>query len=1061
MKRLGLLTWLLLTVGYALAAEVTEQDARREAETFLRQRGRMPQAAPMRLAAKARRNRAAATDEACSYYVFNVGSNNGFVVVSGDDRTDAILGYADSGMIDLDRMPDALKAWLEGYADQMAWLDEHPHATKQQVRRASRSAIAPLITTRWNQGAPYNLYCPVFPEGDANAGKQCAAGCVATSMAQLMYYHQWPKTATPDLPGYKTRNGKFTLDALSGVAFQWAKMQKTYVSSADLDIPANAAVAQLMQYCGWALQMNYNTSSSAYNVSVAEALKQYFDYDNAVEWKQRAHYSYTDWLNIIYDELAARRPVVYGGQSAGGGHSFICDGYDTDDFFHFNWGWGGSSDGYFRLSLLNPWEQGIGGSSTNDGFNYDQDIIVNIKRRESGSAEFGLVLEGLQFTGDDTSSTQVVSRTATEAAFENISLLMSLCNYNFEKTQWDYQLQLVDGDGVVKHIFFSGEDEALNFNTAKTITTTTAIIPADVPDGHYSVVLKSRPHGESYWAEGYSVGIYGMQADISGNTLTLTTKRINHATATNPTCSDITVNTATPTKGYEVSLTAHLEGGALPYNERIMLQIDGANVMGRHVDLAAGAAVDVNFTYVPKTAGTNKVEIWTKSTLLKAQDIAVAESDATDNLTLTFTPTITNLSVDKLYGNAVRLTLKVANESKENSYVGQVNCSLRKYKSSADEIQDYAEATVQRRKVAIDKGSSTNLNFDYDDLDPDGFYRMRITYVKDGATVDGVMTGVYGMGEGYAVYNADGTSTIQPLSGTVDAGSSACLDLRAVKTPSTLSITTSTNPNCLYLLSAGAEAPSSLEGKNVVNGETAETISISDGSDFYSPIDFTAESVSYSRTFTKAADGTNGWDAIILPFTVQTVKADGKPVDWFHSSSDTGKNFWVKTFTGDDAGTVYFDFASEMKANTPYIIAMPGDKWGEAWRMTGKDVTFEAANQAISATKIEQVNGNVYNFCGATNGRSLENVYMLNDAGTTFGKKTSATSAAFQVWFSGSGISPLGLGTLTIASGMPTAIDAPLKREPRANDVRFDLLGRPCHGAGSLYIINGKKYLKK
>ena len=299
------------------------------------------------------------------------------MIVSGDDRTIAVLGYADSGSIHEDDMPDGLRYLLEGYEEQIAHI---PTDAGVQLYRGGYTPIEPLIQTHWNQGKPYNNLCPTID------GKHVVTGCVATSFAQLMYYHKYPTESCAPIPAYSTntqdKDGKkITLDvpALPATTFDWDNMiddynpinpetGKKYVGGTDAQ---QAAVATLMQYCGSSVEMMYGLgTSSAYNEAIPFALKTYFGYDGGVSHAYRKNYSYAGWVDLIYNELAARRPVILGGQAAGGGHSFICDGYDTNDhagadgdYFHMNWGWGGSSDGYFLLSVLQPWEQGIGGSS--------------------------------------------------------------------------------------------------------------------------------------------------------------------------------------------------------------------------------------------------------------------------------------------------------------------------------------------------------------------------------------------------------------------------------------------------------------------------------------------------------------------------------------------------------------------------------------------------------------------------------------------------------------------------------------------------------------------------
>jgi len=382
-KTIFLLIAFLLWLPVHLTAKViSEPEARQLASDFFLQRGKSPQRLPVRLSVQARRGtsatdaeRSTSSDEDPGYYVFNVGQDEGFVVVSGDDRAQGILGYSDSGSLDVEQMPAALCELLQAYCEQIASLD-----TRVQQRPAritpSRKAIEPLIRTQWNQTAPYNNLCP---KTNDNA---TATGCVATSMAQIMYYYKHPAAPSATIPGYTTRTLNIVMPELPVISFDWNNMMLSYDGTTT--DAAQTAVARLMQYCGTALQMNYNVStsggSSAYNVSVAESLKRYFDYDNSAQLVMRSWYDYEDWVELLYDELAANRPFVMGGQSTGGGHSFVCDGYESDDYFHFNWGWGGSGDGFYRLSALNPYEQGVGGSSTLDGFSFSQEAIIGSRR---------------------------------------------------------------------------------------------------------------------------------------------------------------------------------------------------------------------------------------------------------------------------------------------------------------------------------------------------------------------------------------------------------------------------------------------------------------------------------------------------------------------------------------------------------------------------------------------------------------------------------------------------------------------------------------------------------
>ena len=325
-------------------------------------------------------------------YVFNVKDNGGFVIVSNDDRTIPVLGFSESGNFDANNMPENMKAWLQGYANEIAWLQQQnttttgPKKVRSKVGSHSTTAIAPLCTSTWYQDAPYNNQCPSYNSW-TGSGKS-ATGCVATAMAQVMYYHKWPETTTKTIPGYTTYSYGLNLSSLPVTTFDWANMIDDY--SGSYTNAQSTAVATLMKYCGYSVNMDYGPSSGAYTQDVATALINYFDYNaNTTQFVNRSYYTYANWTDLIYHELANSRPVIYGGLSVDGGHEFVCDGYkyqSNTDFFHINWGWGGMSDNYFVLSALDPDQQGIGGSTSNAGFHYGQDAIIGIqKSTENGT----------------------------------------------------------------------------------------------------------------------------------------------------------------------------------------------------------------------------------------------------------------------------------------------------------------------------------------------------------------------------------------------------------------------------------------------------------------------------------------------------------------------------------------------------------------------------------------------------------------------------------------------------------------------------------------------------
>lgn len=309
-----------------------------------------------------------------NFYIFNENdADGGFVIVSGDQRTEAILGYTESGNFDEQQMPENLRAWLNDYAQQIKALDgisdEVAFVSAEKVP-ASKPAITPLVQTRWNQNAPYN------GQSFKVNGEPTATGCVATAMAQIMSLWRYPLTTLPPIAGYtytKTINnveGTYTVPAISSHSINWSAMKNSY-SSSDTD----NNIAWLMRHCGQAVEMEYGNSSTASTSDCPAAFKM-FGYDKWVRYVKRYAYSIDEWEDLIYKELSEKRAVLLGGQSNDGGHAFVCDGYDGNGYFHINWGWGGKSNGYFLLSLLDPHSQGIGGS---DGaYTMSHDAVIGI-----------------------------------------------------------------------------------------------------------------------------------------------------------------------------------------------------------------------------------------------------------------------------------------------------------------------------------------------------------------------------------------------------------------------------------------------------------------------------------------------------------------------------------------------------------------------------------------------------------------------------------------------------------------------------------------------------------
>ena len=327
------------------------------------------------------------------FYIFNKVDGTGFVLISADDRTTPVLGYSLNGSIDQKAMPSNLRYWLDSYASQIQALDKDLKADDLVRNSTPLSNIDPLIQSKWNQNGPYDLMCPDANGTDYNnesfdSNNRCVTGCVATAVAQVMCFHQWPLQTT-SIPAYNLviNGNKVTLAELPATTLEWDKMKDSY-NKADSDESAYA-VAKLMRYVGQAFKMYYDIAAnggSGANIS-SQALIEYFAYSKKIHTRDRDKYTTSQWESMIYEELRNNRPVLYGGYTKDytGGHQFICDGY-KDGLFHLNWGWGGRLDGFFVLSVADPkGEQGIGGSDS--GFSYGQDAVFNFMPAEANEEE--------------------------------------------------------------------------------------------------------------------------------------------------------------------------------------------------------------------------------------------------------------------------------------------------------------------------------------------------------------------------------------------------------------------------------------------------------------------------------------------------------------------------------------------------------------------------------------------------------------------------------------------------------------------------------------------------
>lgn len=286
--------------------------------------------------------------EADEIYVFNNPDGNGWVIVAGEDRArKTILAYSHTGSFDYETAPDGVKMLLEQYADGISKLRKNGLPEVKHSRRAPQGEIKPyvepLIKTSWNQIAPYNNLTPL------DDGVPSLTGCVATAMAQIMNYWQWPKQGNGQHTN--TRSNAHETRDFSQSVYDWDNMLEVYGDYNDTQ--ANA-VARLMADIGTASNAYYNQyATSAYSMDAFMALPRYFGYDEEKICIVNQKGYESDWDNLLREELSAGRPIYYTGTDRRYvSHAFICDGYDNLGYFHFNMGWGGMSNNYYLTSSV-------------------------------------------------------------------------------------------------------------------------------------------------------------------------------------------------------------------------------------------------------------------------------------------------------------------------------------------------------------------------------------------------------------------------------------------------------------------------------------------------------------------------------------------------------------------------------------------------------------------------------------------------------------------------------------------------------------------------------------
>lgn len=1066
---ISLISCLLVTMLYA--NPVTLEQARQTAADFLASQSKGGRRAPAQIVSQQTVLNAVDASGNPYLYAFNTGGNAGYVIVSGDDRFREVLGYSSSGKFDEQNMPCNMRAWLQGYVDEMERLNAMGYQPVNSTqRRALKAPIEPLIKTKWDQDAPYNNLCQnYFKYGDA------VTGCVATAMAQVMYYHAkkngLQETATAaTIPAYTTDFGYPVPAVPAGTTINWNDMALTYSSNAQPD-----AVATLMLCCGTSVQMSYgnatNGGSSASSADIPKALKTYFGYDATTQYVSRSSYSLSDWTNLIYAELAAERPVLFGAQSSKGGHEFIIDGYDGDELFHVNWGWSGANDDYYALSVLSPHHNdGIGASGSNDGYSIGQDAIIGVQIGSGGSG----VNTPIMLT------TSVFTPIGTSIRYE-------ASNYTGEAHNFRFGIGYIDDNGAITPINTSSGYLKMGYGFINDYAIIFDLAYSNHPSGKYSgsfkIVPISKEYSSSTWLTDVDPNVTYVTAtfDSSNQSVTLTPSYNLSATIefSGSKC-------ATESQPVDVTIS---NSGCEFYGWLYMFVSTDENNKGSVVDkggitIQGGKSASMSFEWTPQTEGIYHIWITTDPNGVNVVETAQVTINAGTGLAVgpfifselipvnadesSMTRDSEGHIVTDILSNSLSFTsAKVVNIS--NVAQSSVTLQFRLYKYVNN---SWSFVNSLGAQVSADAGKSINFgsSLSYENVGY-GTYLLKIRTNNDISDE----RYVFNLTKGYKKYDVNGElSWVKTSDTTVNVGDDvAAVDLSDFNFEV---INPNNNPNTLYIL-GNKEVPEELTGKNVVQNGVATQITLTDGYAFCSPIDFEAENISYTRTETSYYDKNQktGWTTIVLPFAatgIKTFVGDKKyDLEWFLSASDTNKNLWLMEFSDEVNNVAEFGYVMNMEANKPYIMALPGDSYGNKWSLEGLPIIFYATNADIKGNAKAATTGTNYKFKGTTVFTGEQNnIYKLNDKGNSFDKGTGTASvdpfrAYFEPTTTAALATSLAIGFVegdnttaiqTIDDSIPSVINGATEW--------FTLDGRRLNEkptAKGIYILNGKKVVVK
>ena len=969
-----------LCLALAASAEpIGKQAALYTAQAYMLAKGKSIDVSQKPFRAARQQNAQPADAAETYYYVFNAGGDNGYVIVSGDDRTEPILGYVEQGSFDPENIPENMRSWLQSYADQIKYIvdndlkPESPAVKKRNRVRATKHSVPELLTTRWNQGHPYNLTCPKYYKKEDGTQHYPASGCTATAMAQVMNFYKFPektKTVIPAHPNtYTMDDGTKKTSTAKAVprntVIDWEAMTDTYnCSDSHVHDRADTAVANLMLYCGQAVKMGWGASSGA-NFS-AEAFIKYFGYDNSCYVGERADYSIDGWFDMIYDEIEQGYPVLMSAFTSSGGHAFVLDGFDGDNLFHVNWGWGGGSNGWFLLGILNPGDNsGIGASSSSDGYSMYQRALFNLRLPDNNNADTYLFIKDVSIIGGS----------SVKATFENRTGATGSYNVAIVKQDDDGGFSVV-GNMQTITAMANGASQPKTF-----------IINNKLPEGTYRLSPASKATKNDVWRAKYNLRNHYIEAVVdSAGKATLTPVDINNG---NSISIDTIVFPGTRIAGKEQEVKVTYRNNSDEYYQYIYLfaskTSDKIYTESKSVvTVRKDETVDVSYFFTPEETGTYNLWFCTSSNgsgLVGQGTMEIIEASQAVKANLAVSSyTITNAVSGVAYGKRLVGKAAIKNNARVN-FNGQIRLQIWRQPNGQGSAWSGSSKTYN---IEIAPAKIASIDFDFDDLNEGDKYYIAASYVnQDGSLTNGGVwdLGGWNMSSGLLTWKNNGTIAGMARRPTITVGATLCGVYADCANLTRLM--PNKNPNTIYAFAPDMELPASILESNAVCGGHASHINLVNDQPYYLPTTFDADSASFTYTFPETEKGT-GWHTFTLPFDADSIFLDSIPV----TLGDSLNHFWIYEFAAQgDNGEIIFEPATSLRGNTPYIIAADSTMAGRSLVFRSLDVPFyKTGSDKMVVTTPE------YQFHGITYAPVMKDCYILNDEGTAFEYKIVNTA---------------------------------------------------------------------